>query len=195
MSPDDPKWDSRRISEICDDYLPDPHFSETHHRDIAAEPQQVWEAIRRTDPADSRVTRALYRVRGGLALLRPGSHRARASTRPPAGVPLTDEAPRLLVRGMVGRWWTLVGTTDARVKTPEEFAAFAEPGFARAVFAFLLVEIPGGTRLLTHTRVRCTDAAARRAMTRHWYLIRPFSGLVRRMMLRQVARRASGLTG
>jgi hypothetical protein len=188
---DEPKQDSRRIAEVCDRYLADPQFSETHHRDIAADPQQVWEAIRQSDPADSRVIRALFRARNLLGRIRRGHHRPDPYTGPPRGVPLADEAPLLLVRGMVGQWWTPAGSSLADVTTPEEFAVFAEPGNARAVFAHLLVEIPGGTRLITHTRVRCTDEAARRAMARYWLLIRPFSGLVRRMMLGQIAGRAS----
>jgi hypothetical protein len=46
-------------------------------------------------------------------------------------------------------------------------------------------------KLTTETRVRCTDERSRRAFARYWYVIRPFSGLVRRSWLRAARRRAA----
>jgi hypothetical protein len=47
-----------------------------------------------------------------------------------------------------------------------------------------------GTVLSTETRVLATDAAARRRFRRYWLAIRPFSGLIRRVWLRAIKRRA-----
>ncbi len=45
--------------------------------------------------------------------------------------------------------------------------------------------------LTTETRARLTDQPSRRAFSRYWLLIRPFSGLIRRQWLAAIARRAS----
>ena len=48
----------------------------------------------------------------------------------------------------------------------------------------------GGTELTTETRVLCADAGARRRFLPYWYLIRPASGMIRRVMLREIRRSA-----
>ncbi len=50
---------------------------------------------------------------------------------------------------------------------------------------------PGLTRVTTQTRVHCLDADALRSFTSYWYLIRPVSGLIRRRMLKAIARRCA----
>ena len=49
-----------------------------------------------------------------------------------------------------------------------------------------------GTTLSTETRVLATDEASRRAFRRYWLVIRPFSGLIRRVWLRAIRQRAEG---
>ncbi len=48
----------------------------------------------------------------------------------------------------------------------------------------------GTTRLSTETRVKCVDGAAYRRFVLYWALIKPFSGWIRREMLRSIERRA-----
>lgn len=55
---------------------------------------------------------------------------------------------------------------------------------------FQLEPRDGGVRLTTETRGHCTDRRARHRMALYWCLIRPGSGLIRRDMLRAVARLA-----
>ncbi|TMB67768.1 MAG: hypothetical protein E6J43_07850, partial [Chloroflexi bacterium] len=43
-----------------------------------------------------------------------------------------------------------------------------------------------GTRLFTETRVRCLGVPSRRWFRLYWLVIRPFSGLLRRSMLRGI---------
>jgi hypothetical protein len=47
-----------------------------------------------------------------------------------------------------------------------------------------------GALLETETRIYLTDAAARRRFGAYWLMIRPFSGLIRRLWLRAAKRRA-----
>jgi hypothetical protein len=47
------------------------------------------------------------------------------------------------------------------------------------------------TLLTTETRIWCADGRARRRFALYWALVRPFSGLIRILMLRAVAREAT----
>jgi hypothetical protein len=44
-----------------------------------------------------------------------------------------------------------------------------------------------GERLTTETRVEALDDAARRAFLRYWRVVGPFSALIRRRWLKQIA--------
>jgi hypothetical protein len=50
----------------------------------------------------------------------------------------------------------------------------------------------GGTLLSTETRVHALGPSARRRFRLYWLAIRPFSGLLRRALLRGIARYAEG---
>ena len=50
-----------------------------------------------------------------------------------------------------------------------------------------------GTRLSTETRVRCSEDASRRRFRLYWAVIAPFSGLIRREVLRTIRHEAEGV--
>jgi hypothetical protein len=62
----------------------------------------------------------------------------------------------------------------------------------KIVLAFDLKETDGRTRLTTETRIKATDAAARRRFRLYWLAIGPGSAMTRRSLLRAVKRRAEG---
>jgi hypothetical protein len=68
--------------------------------------------------------------------------------------------------------------------------AFAEPGWVKVGFDLVLEPTGDGTRLTTETRVTATDPRTRARFGRYWLVIRAGSGLIRRDMLRAIARRA-----
>jgi hypothetical protein len=184
---------------LLDEILPHCDASERHSRWIAAPPDVVWEALRTVDLGRPWPVRVLMGLRAVPALLRhPRSAwrrlrepRAPATLRRVTGYDfaLLAEAPgRELVLGIVGRFWTPTGglvPTDA-----ERFRRPLAPGLAQGAWSFALAAEDGGTRLSTETRVRCADDAARRSFARYWRVIRPFSGFLRLVMLREIARAA-----
>jgi hypothetical protein len=138
----------------------------------------------------------LFWLRGLPALLSPNSE--------PEGTPdltlegllqsgfilLAENPPHELVFGTVGQFWTPTGESD---DVPDVDAAgfqdFDQPGYAKAAANFSLVQQSDGvTRLATETRVRCPDEASRKKFRLYWTLIGPFSGLIRKEMLRLVKR-------
>lgn len=104
---------------------------------------------------------------------------------------LSEDPPRELVLGAAGAFWRLSGGLCA-----VDAASFRDPplpGTARAAWNFHVAPRPGGTCLLTtETRVRCADAASRRRFRAYWLVVRPGSGLIRRLMLRSIRRAAEG---
>jgi hypothetical protein len=107
---------------------------------------------------------------------------------------LAEEPGRELVLGIAGRFWAIRERANL-LRTPDEaaFRAFREPGCAKAAMNFRVEDAGDGTtRLSTETRVRCLDRGARRNFALYWMAIGPFSGLIRRVMLRGIARAAEG---
>ena len=69
--------------------------------------------------------------------------------------------------------------------------SFNEPGAAQAAWNFAIRPLVGNkTVLTTETRVRCVDPAGRWRFRIYWAFIRPFSGLIRLVMLRAIKRDA-----
>jgi hypothetical protein len=174
---------------LIDDLLPEYQFSERHSTTVAAAPERVYEITRRLDMSGSSLIRLLFRLRGlpptalnldGLCEL---------------GFSILAERPgRELVLGLVGRFWTRAG--GLLPVGALGFGEFKQPGYAMAAWNFQVSALPqGGTSLSTETRVLCTDAASRFSFQLYWLLVRPFSGLIRRVMLREVKREAeSGMS-
>jgi hypothetical protein len=180
---------------LIDQLLPAYEFRTRYTRRIAAEPPRVWAAMHAFSYAELPVTRLLMAVRSGGPW---GSgFRARLAETPVLpNVPmpvLGRREDRELVVGRVAKFWRprpVAGPDPTR--TAEGFVAFAEPGWAKAAMSLQLSPLPGGgTLLAAETRVQVTDAAARRAFTAYWLLIRVGgAGFIRLEMLRAIARRA-----
>jgi hypothetical protein len=174
-----------------DRFVPRPDFAERHQLEIAAPPEAVWrawEGMSITDPPSA--VRVLFTARDLIARARHGHGQADL---PGMFIPLAEQPPREIVEGIVGRWWGLgAHRNNTDITGPDEFLAFAEPGYAKAAIGMRFTAAgEGRTLAVTETRVLCVDAAARRAMGRYWLLIRPFSGMVRIAMLRSLRKRAT----
>ena len=175
------------------DLIPAPQFVERHIRRIAAPPVVVWDALHEMRLADSPVARALMDLRTLMA--RPVARgRPAMVTRPflergPVPVVASDP-PRSVVAGGVLQPWKLRGGAAPPALDAGALRAFDEPGWVKCAVDFVLVPDGDGTRLSTETRVVATDRPTRVRFGIYWTLIRLGSALIRREMLRMVARRA-----
>jgi hypothetical protein len=174
-----------------DAFLPGFEFSEQHRLEIRADAVRVDKALREVSIAEIPVARALYLVRG--------LGRAALDTREPflglarlGSVTLEDIAGEGVVLGLTGQFWRLRGGNGLpRPRTADEFLAYDRPDVCTAVIDFRIAESgPGRCAVSTETRVHVADPAARRAFRRYWFVIKPFSGLIRMLFLRAVRRRA-----
>ena len=177
-----------------DELLPDPHFRERHGRRIEAPPADVWRAIEELRLGDLVLSRALMGVRmlpARLAGRRQAVRMVSGRLLEEGPVPvLASEPTRAAVAGGVLQPWKITGGHEPPELDAAALQAFAEPGWVKVGFDFILEPAGSGTRLTTETRVTATDPGTRARFRIYWTIIRLGSGLIRRDMLRAVARRA-----
>ena len=165
---------------LLSEVLPEYHFRERHTRRVEAPPERVFAAVRSLTVDDSRLGHALMRLRGlGADPSRPIFEEMGRY-----GFRVVAENEREVVIAAAGQPWKWRGGARASY---DDFRAFDAPGFVKMALNFA----HDGRTLSTETRVYATDERARRAFRRYWLVIRPFSGLIRRLWLRAIVRRAS----
>jgi hypothetical protein len=181
---------------VLDEFLPDHRFSEVHSTVVSATPAEALAAAKAARLGEMPLVSTLFALRSLPALIRRGrglpSDRSRSLYEQMLGFGfvLLVEDDRGLVLGYVGQPWRPAGGTRPRVRTPEEWRAFSEPGYVKAAMSFTASAEGTGARLATETRVQATDPATERKFGRYWRLIRGGSGLIRRSWLRAARRRA-----
>ncbi len=181
---------------LLDELMPDPEHREVHDVWLDAAPEDAYRALAAVTAHEIRLLGPLMALRQLPALLagraKPGGHDIPVfdGVERAGFVRLAEDPGREIVFGVVGRFWKL--TRNAPVGTVvdrQSFTSFAEPGYAKAAMSFLARAEGRGTRLITETRIRATDAGAARSFRRYWRLARPGSGLIRRSWLAAVRRR------
>ena len=188
-------------SDLIDEYLPEYDVVERHRTAIRASREPVYESVRRLDMTRSPVIRSLFALRSLPALMsRSSTHRGESQSLgltldgllDNGFVLLGERRGEELLLGLVGRFWTPSGhllRVDAN-----DFRDFQRPGYARAAWNFSLSGMEdGATRLATETRVQCTDSTSRRRFRLYWTVVGPFSGLIRREILRSIKRDVEAL--
>ncbi|MEO8348623.1 MAG: hypothetical protein ABI610_06890 [Acidobacteriota bacterium] len=185
-----PSLQSERV--LLDACLPEFDVLKRHAIRIRAPRQRVFDELLRYDFGRSLPTRVLMALRGyGSRTRRAGVERGgmREALARFGFTSLGEEPGREIVFGLLGRFWRLKG--DLRTVPAADFAGFREPGFAKAAWNLLVEELdPGVTRLSTETRVLCFGDAARRRFLLYWWVVEPFSGVIRWSLLRGVRRAA-----
>ena len=160
-----------------DQYLPEYRWRAAYSIRIPAPPERVFAAVESADFSRSWVVRVMFFLRGlpRKTLTVDGFLAAGQCV-------LVREPGRELLLGFVGRPWQTKNVW--KPGSAEEWQAFAEPDYVRIAWGFRIE----GEKLITETRVQPTDAGARRKFGRYWLWVAPFSGLVRKAMLREIKR-------
>ena len=176
---------------LIDSFAPNPDAVETHCININASPEVVYRALRTADLGGSLVIKFLLALRSLPEFILhpfrslPRDQRITLQTLIDAGFGVLAEQPgKEIVLGVSGKFWRPTGNLS-----PFNRADFDEPvaqGLARAVWNFQVDGINDQTTLSTETRVICGDRRSRRKFRAYWFFVRPFSGLIRRIMLRAV---------
>jgi hypothetical protein len=115
------------------------------------------------------------------------------------GFVILDEIPDdELVLGVAGQFWRPDGGRCMDL-TIADFINFSRMGFAKAAWNFALrtarPETEAGTTILsTETRIQCFGPAALWKFRIYWTMVAPFSGLIRKAILRHVKAKAEAMT-
>jgi hypothetical protein len=178
---------------LIDHHLPRFDVTAIEHLVIDAPLDATWSALQELDlmQVHSPLMDAAFYVRGLPERLAGRSGRARSSSPPPSELKLSgvgsaldgwlslgQDPPREVAFGAIGRFWQPeIEWYDVTAMTPEEFRAFAEPGWGRIAANFSLRHY-GEMRTLAsyEARTATPDAATARKFGRYWTLVRPFVG-------------------
>lgn len=179
---------------LIDSFAPKPDATEIHKIEIAATRETVYQALWTTDIGGSLVIKGLLALRSLPAFILSPNRRPHArrkitlQTLIDAGFgQLAEEPGREIVLGIAGRFWRPTGNTMPFKR--DEFLSPVPAGLARAVWNFTVQEAAANrTILTTETRITCGDKASRLKFRAYWLFVRPFSGLIRLVMLRAVRR-------
>lgn len=183
---------------LIDSFAPNPDAVEIHSIVIDAPPETVYNALWTADLGGSLIIKLLlglrslpeFILRGPRAL--PRDREITLQTVIDSGFGILANEPEEVVLGVTGKFWRPTGNLFPFER--ESFAGAVPPGVARAVWNFSIKEVSAGrTVLSTETRVICGDRASYRKFRVYWFFVRPFSGLIRLLMLRAV-KRACGKT-
>ncbi|MBN1528060.1 MAG: hypothetical protein JW895_03310 [Thermoleophilaceae bacterium] len=176
---------------ILDDQMPAWDVRERHSIRVAASPERTLAAAREVTGREIPLLRGLMAVRTLGVSLRGRTDVPLLRGFERMGFAVVGASEDEVAYGSAGRFWRPSG--GLLHLPPGEFAAFAEPGFAKAGFNFRVEAAPGGGCVLTtETRVLGTDPGARRRFRAYWTVVRPGSGLIRRDWLRAIRARAEG---
>lgn len=164
--------------------LPGAQFAEDHARVLDATPEQVWDALHAVRWRDLTFTRPLVWVRLGPSLEREAARMVDVGP----GAPIHEDPPHTMSSGFVARPWKPVPEMGPPMRDLDALRAFSEPGWLKVGMEWVLSPVAGGRTLVeTTTLCEATDDVARRRFAAYWLVVRPFSGLIRRDLLRVLA--------
>ena len=185
---------------LIDSFAPRPDAVEIHSIVINGPGRKVYEALWTSDLGGSVITKLLLFLRsipevlarGGRSL--PQNRKITMRTLIDAGFGVLAEKPgEEIVLGVTGRFWRPAGNLSSFNRA--DFDQPVPAGLARGVWNFSVSEASNGRTILrTETRVTCGDDASRRKFLAYWLIVRPFSGLIRLIMLKRVRKTAEAAT-
>ena len=176
---------------LIDSFAPKPDAVEVHRIVIKASRATVYRVLKTADLGQSIIIKSLLALRSLPGYIArpcavPQNRQITMQTLMDSGFGLLAEKQgEEIVLGITGKFWRPAGNVS-----PFNRSDFDQPvraGFARGVWNFSVSEsISGQTVLTTETRVICGDPASRRKFLAYWLVVRPFSGVIRLIMLKSV---------
>ena len=170
-----------------DDWLPEYQVRARYSILVGGSPEKTAAALKKASFADLPIVRGLMRLRGyRLGNAKPAASPAVEACRFGSFLELVT-GPEEVVLGIAGRFWRPDGGI-VRDLTPDGFRDFRRIGYAKAVWNFHVSPVHGSSQLSTETRVQTFGRPATVKFRFYWVLVGPFSGLMRKAMLREVKR-------
>lgn len=191
---------------LLDTFIPKYDFTEVHSIRVKAPAEVVFRAAQDITMSEiSGIVRLLVCLRalpekmvGRKYATKAAPHEPMLSDLYKSGfTKLAETAPSeivfgLIVPGTIGRVWKKSSSLEVTAANSAEFLGFKDPGYLHVVANFLVEDDvkAGYATLRTESRIRALSRQALRDFTPYWRIIRPFSGLIRRLWLNGIRRRA-----
>lgn len=161
---------------IIDEFLKEYQFNEFHRIDINGTAERIYEAIKELDFCRSRIIRGLFTLRG-LPRKMCNLNGAIES----GFIWLDQKENEEMVLGFLMKGGKLLSVS------PQEFLSSNNAGHLKGVWNFLLTPLENGAvQVSTETRVYCPDRKSKVLFSIYWFIIRPWSGLIRRIILKLI---------
>jgi hypothetical protein len=171
-----------------DDWLPHHHAVTHHARRSRATPERLWEAARTVPVRETRTLRPIIAWR--LGRYAPAGDVPMRTVLASHPFHLLAEEGMVSVSGLGGKLWAL-GDTFVRFERPEEFRAWAEPGFCKvAVRHEVRADGARASVIESEVRIWCTSRGAHVRFRPYWAFIGPFSRFIGSELLSAATRRA-----
>jgi hypothetical protein len=162
---------------MIDNYLAEYDYNEIHHRIIHAPVDKIYNTLRHLDFSESWISRLLFKIRG-------------LNTKNMSFDRMVDRDSFFTIYEKQNREW-LVGLLAESFKAavfldhPENFKEWNPGKGIKIAWNFLLQENgPQNVKVSTETRILCLNRKSWFIFSLYWALVRPFSGLIRKEMLR-----------
>lgn len=165
---------------LIDDFLPEYQISKVHQLTIKAPADVVYKTLLTVNLGRSSLIKVLFKIRG-----LPYSMLTLTGMQMMGFTKLGEVPGQELLFGLAGRFWTVKG--NLQPVTPASFKGFQKTGFAKAAWNFSLLEDgENHTLIKTETRIQCFDKRSFSRFRLYWFLVGPFSSLIRKRMLKIV---------
>ena len=169
-----------------DKFLPLYNVSASYEIRINAAPSVVYQCVLRSDFNNLWLVRVLMSIRTGKRQPRNSVPRDLVQRLQGTGFVILDDVPsEELVIGVAGKFWRPDGGRCLDL-TASDLVGFARAGYAKAAWNFRLRVESECTVLSTETRIKCFGRASLWKFRTYWILVAPFSGLIRKAILKQV---------
>jgi hypothetical protein len=169
---------------LLDEILPDFDVASKYSVRIRATPDRIFQILQTGIPTGNmtRLLMMLRRVPGFFA-------QRESAEEQPSFYKLKQSQGREIVVGIAGQFWKPVAKTIA-INSLEEFLHFQRNGYSKAALNLQITAAQNGISILsTETRVQ-SYGAAKEKFRSYWQFIKPFSGLIRREILRKIKKQA-----
>jgi len=165
------------LFKMIDSYLPAYDYNEIHYRIIDAPAERIYPVLRHLDFSESFISRSLFKMRG-------------LNTKNMSFDKMIDRDSFFTVYEKQNREW-LIGLMAESFKKPvypdhpQDFKNWNPGRGVKIAWNFILDQIDQKrVRVSTETRIFCLNRKSWLIFSIYWVLVRPFSGLIRREILR-----------
>ncbi len=179
------------MTVLLDELMPQHDVAARYQTLVNALPERTFAALQHADFSQSRVIRLLMGIRTLGRTRRTDPKQSLTERMRQAGfIEVARRENEEIVIGVVGRFWQPRSGVIQGL-SPKEVLDFQTVGYAKALWNFHLASSSRDETLLsTETRVQVFGSSAQRKFRLYWTVVGPFSGWIRKEMLRLIRTQA-----